>query len=226
MINFVTQKSKLDSIRLLILVHSVEYSKIGRHLKYVNFNESLVQLWKYPKNTTRRSDMNCELTYSSLKVASLTTDNVSMFRSRWKFGFPSSFFEFSAYATTVGQLVSLSSVSIRLPRSDNLRPVGMVQPWTSGLAWPTSNTIGRYTWSVRNISVYVVHMSIRVDMGHCHVYNREVKRFDICFQRFAIAQNVGEAKFRVNLDFPRDVHQMRTRICFLSASITERVFQE
>ena len=37
MINFITQKSKLDNIRLLILVHSVEYSKIGRHLNLIRW---------------------------------------------------------------------------------------------------------------------------------------------------------------------------------------------
>ena len=77
----------------------------------------------------------------------------------------------SKNAPTVFESLSVRHLALRLPRATVLRSVRLAQERTAPVAGTTQRSLGGHFWSVRKLSVHVVHVPLRLHLADCPLHH-------------------------------------------------------
>jgi len=77
----------------------------------------------------------------------------------------------SENAPTVFKPLSVSHLALRLPRATLLRSVRLAQERTALVAGTTQHPLGGHFWSVRKLSLHLVHVPFRLHLAYCPLYH-------------------------------------------------------
>jgi len=74
-------------------------------------------------------------------------------------------------ASLVLKSLSVSHLSVRLPRPAVLRSARLAQERFATVARQTQHTLGRHVRSLRELSLHILHFPLRFHLAHCALHH-------------------------------------------------------